>query len=157
MADDGGSNRRGTTPLARGEAVEVVVVISLAAAVMVVAAPMVRRIADGQLDRAGIQSALTNIDARSGLLLLLAAGLVATAPNAEVVPLLRSTVVRISAVIAVLGGLAMVLILTDVSALSGAKGVLDRLGIVMARSGPGALLAGAATWLGRRVVSLRGD
>jgi len=140
-------------PVVWDEAREVVSIVLLLAAVMLVLAPMIRYLADGS--SFGLADTLStlfdNIGPVSGLLLVGSALLVVTAPVEDVVPALRRTIAIVSATIAFLGVLA---VLVEVTSVTGGRavGVLLKLSTISARSLPGTLLAGTATWLARHVV-----
>ena len=139
------------------EAREVLVVVLLAAATMNVAAPIVRwPTNDDMWDQLVVLSALSNVSVSAGLLLLGAAGVIATTPGVDVVPRLRRITTQASAVVTVLGVVAIALTLTADTAVTGVDDVLQKLGSVMSRSGPGTLLAGAAAWTARQVVPFPG-
>ena len=134
------------------EAREVLVVVLLIAALLHLAAPMIRYAGIGY--RSGwedLYSALTNVNALTGLLLLGAAITVCTTPPADVVPRLRQSVYWVSVAVAALGVLAVVNVLSVPSA--GDAAAL-RLAVVAWRPGPAVLLSGSAAWMARRVVLL---
>ncbi len=140
-------------PIAWDEAREVVSIVLLAAALMVVVAPAVRHLADGNSFGASdtISSLLTGIGPVSGGLLVGSALLIATTPAEDVVPALRLSVALISAVVAAGGMVALLIEATSVTAAHSA-GYLIRLSTMSTRSLPGAMLAGLAAWLARNVV-----
>ena len=148
MADE-----RDRRPLAVAwdEAREVLVVVLLAAALLHVVAPMIRY---AGLERRyswweDLYSALTNVNALTGLLLLGAAVAVCTTPAADMVPRLRHTVYWASVAAAALAVLAVVNVLSVPSAGDAAT---VRLAVVAWRPGPALLLSGSAAWMARRVV-----
>lgn len=149
----GDSDPDGPLPVAWDEARELVAIVLLVAAVMVAVAPGVRFI--GQGGPFGfwddVADVLLGINTTVGLLLLGSAILVCTVSPVDVVPALRRAVVIISAVIAVLGFVALVLELTSPSA-NEREAVWIRLQLVLRRSAPATLLAGTAAWLAHRVV-----
>ena len=135
------------------EAREVLVVALVAAALLHVVAPVVRYLG---IDRRypwwdDLYSALTNVNALTGVLLLGAAVVVCTTPDADMVPRLRLSVYWISLVVAALGVVAIINVLSVPSAGDAAA---MRLSVVAWRSGPAVLLSGCAAWTARRVVLL---
>ena len=135
------------------EAREVLTVVLLAAALIHVAAPMIRYLG---IDRRypwwdDLHSALTNVNALAGLLLLGAAIAVCTTPAADMVPRLRQSVYWISLAVALLGVVAIINVLSVPSAGDAAT---MRLAVVAWRPGPAVLLSACAAWMARRVVLL---
>ncbi len=130
------------------------VLVLLAAAVMVVLAPMVSWLgADGdRFDRFAISAALTGIRAVSGLALVGAAVLICTTPAVDVVPGLRRAVAWIGTACAVLGAIRIGLILTDAPTVEGTDAIWDKLRLIFSFSGPGMMLAWVSAWMARRVV-----
>lgn len=133
------------------EAREVVTLLLVISAALVVLAPVIARLIDGQIDRDGLGSMTDGIGPSSGLLLLGAGVLVATTPPEDVVPALRRALVQVAAVAVVLGVIA-ILDLLFADAAGGVRRFFLRFPTMMRRPVPGTLLAGAALWLGRRVV-----
>lgn len=135
------------------EAREVLVVVLLGAALLHVAAPMIRY---AGIDRRypwwdDLHSALTNVNAITGLLLIAAAVAVCTTPAADMVPRLRQTVYWVSLIVALLGVLAIINVLSVPSA---GDATAMRLAVVAWRPAPAVLLSGCAAWMARRVVLL---
>ena len=148
-----GEHDRRPTPVAWDEAREVLVVVLLVATLLHVVAPMIRYIG---IDRRypwwdDLHSALTNVNALTGVLLVGAAAAVCTTPASDVVPRLRQSLYWISVAVALLGVLAIVNVLSVPSAGDAAA---MRLAVVAWRSGPAVLLSGCAAWMARRVVLL---
>lgn len=143
----------GPPPIVWDEARELVAMVLLASAVMVVAAPGIGFIGVGGPfgfwdDVAGI---LANVNPTVGLLLLGSAVLVCTVQPVDVVPALRRSILVVSAVVAVLGVVALLIELTSPSARPD-EAVWIRLQLILRRSAPATLLAGTAAFLARRVV-----
>ena len=140
------------SPVSWDEARELVAIVLLVAAVAVVAAPVVRDLGDGGSypfwDH--VRGGLRNIAPPSGMLLLASAVVVCTAPVVDVVPALRRAVVVVAGVMVVLGVVAILLDITAPTA--GGSALTIRTASILARSGPGTMLAGIALWLGLRVV-----
>lgn len=139
--------------MAWDEAREVLVVVLLAAALLHVAAPMIRY---AGIDRRypwwdDLHSALTNVNATTGLLLVGAAVAVCTTPASDMVPRLRRSVYWASVAVALLGVLAIINVLSVPSA---GDATAMRLAVVAWRPGPAVLLSGCAAWMARRVVLL---
>ena len=135
------------------EAREVLTVVLLAAALIHVVAPMIRYLG---IDRRypwwdDLHSALTNVNALTGVLLLGAAVAVCTTPAADMVPRLRQSVYWISLAVALLGVVAIINVLSVPSAGDAAA---MRLAVVAWRPGPAVLLSACAAWMARRVVLL---
>jgi len=150
-----GSDDLGPAPVPWDEAREVVALVATLAAALIAIAPIVGRLIDGQLDRAGFGSALTGARPTAGLLLLGAAVLVATTPAVDVAPALRSIVVRVSAVVCLIATLA-VLDRLFADAAGGLRHFFTRFPAILSYSGPAALLSGTAAWVARRVVPFPG-
>lgn len=133
------------------EAREVLVVVLLASAMLHLVAPMVRYagVASRYSFWEDLYSALANVNALTGVLLLGAAVAVCTTPAADVVPRLRQTVYWASLAVVVLGVVAVVNVL---SAPSAGDAAALRLAVVAWRPGPALLLSGSAAWMSRRVV-----
>jgi len=146
-----GSDDLGPAPVPWDEAREVVALVVTLAAALIVAAPILGRLIDGQLDRNGVRSALTGATPTAGLLLLGAAVLVATTPAADVTPVLRSIVVRVSVAVFVVAIIAVFDILFA-DAAGGVRHFFTRFPTILRFSGPAALLSGAAAWVAHRVV-----
>lgn len=131
------------------EAREVLAVILLVVALANVTGPLVRYLAEdsqfGFWD--DLRVILNNVNITTGILLVGAAITLCTTPRADTVPLLRRSVSVVSTVVAALGVVAVVNVLTATTADS----VFLRISAVMVRSGPGTLLAGLAAWLVDRV------
>ncbi len=139
--------------MAWDEAREVLVVVLLATALLHVVAPMIRY---AGIDRRypwwdDLHSALTNVNTLTGLLLVGAAVAVCTTPADDMVPRLRQSVYWASVVVALLGVLAIVNVLSVPSA---GDATAMRLAVVAWRPGPAVLLSGCAAWMARRVVLL---
>ena len=135
------------------EAREVLVVVLLATALLHVVAPMIRY---AGIDRRypwwdDLHSALTNVNALTGLLLVGAAVAVCTTPAADMVPRLRQSVYWTSVAVGLLGVLAIINVLSVPSA---GDATAMRLAVVAWRPGPAVLLSGCAAWMARRVVLL---
>lgn len=148
-----GERDRRPLAVAWDEAREVLVVVLLAAALLHVVAPMIRY---AGIDRRypwwdDFHSALTNVNALTGILLVGAAVAVCTTPADDVVPRLRQSVYWASVAVALLGVLAIINVLSVPSAGDAAP---MRLAVVAWRSGPAVLLSGCAAWMSRRVVLL---
>ena len=139
--------------MAWDEAREVLVVVLLAAALLHLVAPMIRYAGLGRRYSwwEDLYSALSNVNALTGVLLLGAAVAVCTTPVADMVPRLRLAVYWVSAVVVALGAVAVINVLTVPSA--GDAAAL-RLAVVAWRPGPAVLLSGSAAWMARRVVLL---
>ena len=150
MAD---RRERRPLPVAWDEAREVLVVVLLVAALLHLAAPMLRYAGLGRRYSwwEDLYSALNNVNAFTGMLLLAAAVAVCTTPAADVVPRLRLAVYWTSAAVVLLGLVAIVNVLTVSTA--GDAATL-RLAVLAWRPGPAVLLSGAAAWMARRVVLL---
>ena len=139
--------------MAWDEAREVLVVVLLATALLHVVAPMIRY---AGIDRRypwwdDLHSALTNVNTLTGLLLVGAAVAVCTTPADDMVPRLRQSVYWASVVVALLGVLAIINVLSVPSA---GDATAMRLAVVAWRPGPAVLLSGCAAWMARRVVLL---
>ncbi len=150
MADE---RERRRLAVAWDEAREILVVALLAAALLHVVAPVIRYLG---IDRRypwwdDLHSALTNVNALTGVLLLGAAVVVCTTPAADMVPRLRQSVYWISLAVAALGVVAIINVLSVPSAGDAAA---MRLAVVAWRSGPAVLLSACAAWMARRVVLL---
>jgi len=150
MADE---RERHRLAVAWDEAREILVVVLLAAALLHVVAPVIRYLG---IDRRypwwdDLHSALTNVTALTGATLLGAAVVVCTPPAADMVPRLRQSVYWISLVVAALGVVAIINVLSVPSAGDAAA---MRLAVVAWRSGPAVLLSACAAWMARRVVLL---
>lgn len=150
MADE---RERRPVAVAWDEAREILVVVLLAAALLHVVAPVIRYLG---IDRRypwwdDLHSALTNVNALTGVLLLGAAVVVCTTPAVDMVPRLRQSVYWISLAVAVLGVVAIINVLSVPSAGDAAA---MRLAVVAWRSGPAVLLSACAAWMARRVVLL---
>ena len=148
-----GERERRPLAVAWDEAREVLAVVLLAAALLHVVAPMIRYVG---IDRRyswweDLYSALTNVNALTGILLLGAALAVCTTPAADMVPRLRQSVYWASVAVAVLGVVAVINVLSVPSA--GDAAAL-RLAVVAWRPGPAVLLSACAAWMARRVVLL---
>ena len=148
-----GERDRRPLTVAWDEAREVLVVVLLATALLHVAAPMIRY---AGIDRRypwwdDLHSALTNVNALTGLLLVGAAVAVCTTPADDMVPRLRQSVYWASVAVALLGVLAIVNVLSVPSA---GDATAMRLAVVAWRPGPAVLLSGCAAWMARRVVLL---
>ena len=132
------------------EAREVLVVVLLAAALLHLVAPIIRYAGIGHRSWwEDLYSALTNVNALTGILLLGAAVAVCTTPAADMVPRLRQLVYWASVTVTALGVLAVINVLSVPSA--GDAAAL-RLAVVAWRPGPAVLLSGSAAWMARRVV-----
>ena len=149
------AGERGRRPLAVAwdEAREVLVVVLLAAALLHAVAPMIRY---AGIDRRypwwdDLHSALTNVNAMTGLLLAAAAVAVCTTPAEDMVPRLRQWVYWTSIAVGLLGVLAIINVLSVPSA---GDATAMRLAVVAWRPGPAVLLSGCAAWMARRVVLL---
>ena len=149
--EPGGPQRPGPLPVAWDEAREVVaLVLTLCAALMAVA-PIVFRIIDGQIDRAGFRSAMQGATfSVTGVAILGAAVLVATTPAVDVTPKLRRLVAWTAALIVVLCALHILDLLFAESA--GVRKFFLRFPTIASRPLPTGLMAGLAGWLARRVV-----
>ena len=139
--------------MAWDEAREVLAVALLAAALLHVVAPMIRYVG---IDRRypwwdDLHSALTNVNALTGVMLVGAAIAVCTTPADDMVPRLRSSVYWTSVAVALLGVLAIINVLSVPSA---GDATAMRLAVVAWRPGPAVLLSGCAAWMARRVVLL---
>ena len=148
-----GERDRRPLAVAWDEAREVLVVVLLATALLHVVAPMIRY---AGIDRRypwwdDLHSALTNVNTLTGLLLVGAAVAVCTTPADDMVPRLRQSVYWASVVVALLGVLAIVNVLSVPSA---GDATAMRLAVVAWRPGPAVLLSGCAAWMARRVVLL---
>ena len=148
-----GERERRPLAVAWDEAREVLAVVLLAVALLHVVAPMIRYVG---IDRRyswweDLYSALTNVNALTGILLLGAALAVCTTPAADMVPRLRQSVYWASVAVAVLGVVAVINVLSVPSA--GDAAAL-RLAVVAWRPGPAVLLSACAAWMARRVVLL---
>ena len=148
-----GERERRPLAVAWDEAREVLAVVLLAAALLHVVAPMIRYVG---IDRRyswweDLYSALTNVNALTGILLLGAALAVCTTPAADMVPRLRQSVYWASVAVAVVGVVAVINVLSVPSA--GDAAAL-RLAVVAWRPGPAVLLSACAAWMARRVVLL---
>ncbi|MYA84973.1 MAG: hypothetical protein F4Y12_05255 [Acidimicrobiaceae bacterium] len=148
-----GESDRRPLAVAWDEAREVLVVVLLATALLHVVAPMIRY---AGIDRRypwwdDLHSALTNVNTLTGLLLVGAAVAVCTTPADDMVPRLRQSVYWASVVVALLGVLAIINVLSVPSA---GDATAMRLAVVAWRPGPAVLLSGCAAWMARRVVLL---
>ena len=148
-----GERDRRPLPVAWDEAREVLVVVLLTAALVHVVAPMIRY---AGIDRRypwwdDLHSALTNVNALTGILLVGAAVAVCTTPAEDMVPRLRQSVHWASIAVALLGLLAIINVLSVPSA---GDATAMRLAVVAWRPGPAVLLSGCAAWMARRVVLL---
>ncbi len=148
-----GERERRPLAVAWDEAREVLAVVLLAAALLHMVAPMIRY---AGIDRRyswweDLYSALTNVNALTGILLLGASLAVCTTPAADMVPRLRQSVYWASVAVAVLGVVAVINVLSVPSA--GDAAAL-RLAVVAWRPGPAVLLSACAAWMARRVVLL---
>ena len=148
-----GERERRPLAVAWDEAREVLAVVLLAAALLHVVAPMIRY---AGIDRRyswweDLYSALTNVNALTGILLLGASLAVCTTPAADMVPRLRQSVYWASVAVAVVGVVAVINVLSVPSA--GDAAAL-RLAVVAWRPGPAVLLSACAAWMARRVVLL---
>ena len=148
-----GERERRPLAVAWDEAREVLAVVLLAAALLHVVAPMIRYVG---IDRRyswweDLYSALTNVNALTGILLLGASLAVCTTPAADMVPRLRQSVYWASVAVAVVGVVAVINVLSVPSA--GDAAAL-RLAVVAWRPGPAVLLSACAAWMARRVVLL---
>ena len=138
--------------MAWDEAREVLVVVLLATALLHVVAPMIRFAGiDRRYPWDDLHSALTNVNALTGLMLVGAAVAVCTTPADDMVPRLRQSVYWTSVVVALLGVLAIINVLSVPSA---GDATAMRLAVVAWRPGPAVLLSGCAAWMARRVVLL---
>ena len=148
-----GNRERRPSAVAWDEAREVLVVVLLAAALLHLVAPMLRYVGLGRRYSwwEDLYSALNNVNAFTGMLLLGAAVAVCTTPAADVVPRLRGAVYWMSLAVIFLGLVAIVNVLTVTTA--GDAATL-RLSVLAWRPGPAVLLSGAAAWMARRVVLL---
>ncbi|MYB88310.1 MAG: hypothetical protein F4126_02660, partial [Acidimicrobiaceae bacterium] len=143
-----GESDRRPLAVAWDEAREVLVVVLLATALLHVVAPMIRY---AGIDRRypwwdDLHSALTNVNTLTGLLLVGAAVAVCTTPADDMVPRLRQSVYWASVVVALLGVLAIVNVLSVPSA---GDATAMRLAVVAWRPGPAVLLSGCAAWMAR--------
>ena len=150
MADE---RDRRPVAVAWDEAREVLAVVLLAAALLHVIAPIIRY---AGIDRrypwwSDLHSALTNVNALTGVMLVGAAIVVCTTPADDMVPRLRQSVYWTSFAVALLGVLAIINVLSVPSA---GDATAMRLAVVAWRSGPAVLLSGCAAWMARRVVLL---
>ena len=148
-----GERDRRPLAVAWDEAREVLVVVLLAAALLHVIAPMIRY---AGIDRRypwwdDLHSALTNVDALTGVLLVAAAVAVCTTPADDMVPRLRHSVYWTSVAVGLLGVLAIINVLSVPSA---GDATAMRLAVVAWRPGPSVVLSGCAAWMARRVVLL---
>ncbi|MEQ8843115.1 MAG: hypothetical protein RIB98_19230 [Acidimicrobiales bacterium] len=150
-----GPDDLGSGPVAWDEARELVALVLSLAALLVTVAPILGRVIDGQLDRAGLGSALTGATPTTGLFVLGAAVLVATTPAVDVTPRLRSTVVGVSTIVCLVALLAALDILFSDSS-GGVRHFFTRFPTILRFSGPAALLSGTAAWVARRVVPFAG-
>ena len=143
----------GPPPIVWDEARELVAMVLLVAAVMIVVAPGIGFLGVdspfGFWD--DVADILVNVNPTVGLLLLGSAVLVCTVQPVDVVPALRRAILIVSAVVAVLGMVALLIELTSPSARSD-QAVWLRLHLILRRSAPATLLAGTAAFLARRVV-----
>ena len=132
-------------PISWDEAREIVVVVTTAAAVLMMLSPVVGFF-EGRFPGAfgdDVAELTRNAAPPAGILVLVAAMLVATTPRSDVVPALRTAVGVVAFVIAAAGVAAMTVELTRPSA----SGMFARLQSVFGRSGPGTMLAATARWL----------
>jgi len=146
MSDDTESS---ALPVSWDEAREALIVVLLVCAVLRLLGPL-----SGFIDeRWGVFSddlaELTrNASPTTGLMVIGAAVLVATTPQVDLVPSLRTATVVIAWVVTLQAGAAILLDLWRVSG----TGVLGRLEPIFGRSLPALLLAGTGRWLASRVV-----
>lgn len=141
-------------PISWDEAREVVIVVLAAAAALILLGPLVGFF-DGRYAWSlgdDVAEITRNAGPMTGLLILGAAVIVAVTPPADVVPSLRRTVAIVALLIAIFGVAALTVELTRASPV----GVAGRLQSVLARSGPGVMLAATARWLTLRVVPFTG-
>jgi len=140
---------RDDLPISWDEAREIVIVVSTAAAVLLMLSPVIGFF-EGRFPGAfgdDVAELTRNAAPTTGLLVLLAATLIATTPRDEIVPALRTAVGIVAFVVAAAGVAAMTVELTRPSA----SGVFARLQSIFGRSGPGAMLGATARWLVLRV------
>ncbi|MGB1505067.1 MAG: hypothetical protein ACPHJY_06625 [Acidimicrobiales bacterium] len=153
MADDDAS--ADDLPISWDEAREVVIVVATVAATVMLLGPVVGFFGDrysGFSLSDDIAEVTRNAGPSTGVLVLVAALIVAVTPPTDVVPVLRRGVAVVAFVIAVFAVAAMTVEMTRPSG----SGVAGRLQIVMSRSGPGLMLAVTARWLTLRVVPFGG-
>ena len=142
-------------PISWDEAREVVIVVTAAAALLQLLGPVVGYADDrfsGFSLGDDVAELTRNASSSTGLLILIAALVIAVTPPTDVVPILRRGVALVALVIAIF---AVAAITVELTRTSGA-GVAGRLRIVMSRSGPAAILAATARWLTLRVVPFGG-
>lgn len=136
-------------PISWDEAREVVVVVTTLTALLLLLSPVVGFF-DDRFPRAfgdDVAELTRNAAPSTGIVILLAAVLLATTPRADVIPALRVAVAVVATIIAAAGMAAITVELTRASA----AGVGSRLQSVFGRSGPGTMLAVCARWLVMRV------
>lgn len=153
MADHDASSDE--LPISWDEAREVVIVVCTAAAAIMLLGPVVGYLDDrfsGFSLGDDVAELTRNANPSTGILILLAAVIIAVTPASDVVPVLRRSVAIVALVITMFGVAAITVELTRPTG----AGVAGRLQIVMSRSGPGAMLAGTARWLALRVVPFGG-
>ena len=142
-------------PISWDEAREVVIVVVTAAAAVLLLGPVVGFFDDRFAFSLGddVAELTRNAGPTTGMLILIAALIVAVTPSTDVVPALRRAVAIVALVIL---GFAVASITVELTRPSG-TGVAGRLQIVMSRGGPGAMLAATARWLVLRVVPFPGS
>ena len=153
-ADDASSDD--DLPISWDEAREGVIVVAAAAALLQLLGPVVGYVDDrfsGFSLGDDVAELTRNASTSTGLLILLAALVIAVTPPTDVVPILRRAVAGVALVIVIF---AVAAITVELTRPSGA-GVAGRLQIVMSRSGPAAMLAATARWLTLRVVPFSGS
>jgi hypothetical protein len=150
--ESGGPNGVGPHAVPWDEAREVVTLILALAATLMVLSPVAFRFIDGQFDRAAFRSSLTGAGPLTGLVVIGAGILVATTPAVDVTPLLRTVVFRVALLVLVIALLAMFETLFAEPA-GGVREFFKRFPTTLRFSTPGALFAGTAAWLSRRVVA----
>lgn len=153
MADDNASADE--LPISWDEAREVVIVVATVAATVMLLGPVVGFFGDrysGFSLGDDVAEVTRNAGPSAGLLVLVAALILAVTPPTDVVPVLRRWVAIVSLVIAIFAVAAITVEMTRPSG----SGMAGRLQIVMSRSGPGLMLAATARWLTLRVVPFHG-
>ena len=146
-----GSDGRRTVAVPWDEAREVLAVVLMLAALLHLSAPMIRY---AGLDSPfslwdNLYGVLGNVSALPGLLVLGAAVTVCTTPASDMVPRLRNIVYASAVLIAGLGMLAIVNVLSVPTAGDSAS---FRIALVAWRPGPAVVLSATAAWMARRVV-----
>ena len=154
--DPAGPDGPGPAPVSWDEAREVIALVLSFCAASMALAPVAFRLIDGQWDRNGFRSALQGATTpTTGVVILMAAMIVATTPAADVTPRLRRIVNLVAAIVVVLCVIHIIDLLFAESA-GGVRRFFTRFPTILWRPAPAALMAGVAGWTARRVVPFSG-